>query len=100
MRQVARRYSFPRPAWVVTMTFLAANQSIPALIDRASKSLAGAWSSAEILEARDISGLAYDLAKKTARLAKAKGARTTHLLARHTAPKRMRSKSKPAQNAG
>lgn len=49
-------------------------QSLPVLIDRASKALAGARSSAEILEAKEMASFAYDAAKKTARLAKAKDA--------------------------
>lgn len=48
--------------------------ALPALIDRAAKALAGARSSAEILEARDMAGVVYDAAKKAARLMKAKGA--------------------------
>lgn len=48
--------------------------SLPALVDRAAKALAGARSSAEILEARDMAGVVYDVAKKAARLAAAKGA--------------------------
>jgi hypothetical protein len=50
------------------------NTSLPDLIDRAAKVLEGARSSAEILEARDMAGMAYDVAKKAARLAAAKGA--------------------------
>jgi hypothetical protein len=49
-------------------------QSLPVLIDRAAKALAGARTSAEILEAKEIASFAYDAAKKTARLAKAKDA--------------------------
>ena len=49
-------------------------QSLPVLIDRASKALAGARSSAEILEAKEMASYAYDAAKKTARLARAKDA--------------------------
>ena len=47
---------------------------LPALVDRAAKTLAEARTSAEILEAREIAGAAYDMAKRAARLAKAKGA--------------------------
>lgn len=47
---------------------------LPALIDRAVSTLASAKSAAEVLEAKEIAGLAYDIAKKTARLAKAKQA--------------------------
>lgn len=48
--------------------------ALPALIDRAAQALAGARTSAEILEARDMAGVAYDAAKKAARFATAKGA--------------------------
>jgi hypothetical protein len=52
----------------------AQHQSLTALIDRASNALAGAKSSAEILEAKFMAGEAYDQAKKFGRLAKAKDA--------------------------
>jgi hypothetical protein len=45
-----------------------------ALIDRAARALANARGAAEVLEARDMASFAYDVAKKTARFAKAKGA--------------------------
>jgi len=48
--------------------------TLPALIDRAVNALAGARSAAEVLEARELAGVAYDIAKRTARLAKAKQA--------------------------
>ena len=48
--------------------------ALPALVDRAAQTLAGARTSAEILEARDLAGVAYDAAKRAARFAKAKGA--------------------------
>lgn len=48
--------------------------TLPALIDRAVAALASARTAAEVLEARDIAAIAYDLAKRTARLAKAKQA--------------------------
>jgi hypothetical protein len=48
--------------------------TLPDLIDRASTALANARSSAEVLEAREVASFAYDVAKKTARLAKAKQA--------------------------
>jgi hypothetical protein len=47
---------------------------LPALIDRAVTALAGAKTAAEVLEAQDVASLAYDIAKKTARLARAKSA--------------------------
>jgi len=48
--------------------------SLPAIIDRAVSTLANAKTAAEVLEARDVASLAYDVAKRTARLAKAKNA--------------------------
>lgn len=48
--------------------------ALTALIDRASSALAGARSAAEVLEARDMASVAYDAAKKAARLGKAKQA--------------------------
>ena len=53
---------------------LANNVSLPELIDRAARALASARTSAEVLDARDAASLAYDIAKATARLAKAKEA--------------------------
>jgi hypothetical protein len=48
--------------------------SLPSLVDRAAAALLSARSAAEVLEARDMASLAYDIAKKTARLSKAKQA--------------------------
>lgn len=48
--------------------------SLPALIDRAVGALANARTAAEVLEARDMAGLAYDAAKRAARLGRAKQA--------------------------
>ena len=48
--------------------------TLPALVDRAVTALANARSSAEVLEARDLASVAYDAAKKAARLGKAKKA--------------------------
>jgi hypothetical protein len=48
--------------------------ALTALIDRASKALAGARSAAEVLEARDMASVAYDAARKAVRLGKAKRA--------------------------
>lgn len=47
---------------------------LPAMVDRAAHTLASAHSAAEVLEARDMASVAYDVAKRAARLAKAKGA--------------------------
>lgn len=48
--------------------------SLPALVDRAVQALANARTAAEVLDARDMASIAYDIAKKTARIAKAKQA--------------------------
>lgn len=48
--------------------------ALPALVDRAAQTLAGARSAAEVLEARDRAAVAYDAARSAARLAAAKGA--------------------------
>lgn len=53
--------------------------SLPAIIDRATRALASARTSAEVLEARDIARVAYDAAKSAGRLAKAKQAHDTVL---------------------
>ena len=59
--------------------------ALPALVDRAAKALAGARSSAEVLEARDMASVAYDAAKRAARLAAAKGAFNTLVAASNRA---------------
>lgn len=56
------------------LTIATQTATLPALVDRASKALSGARSAAEVLEARDMAAYAYDAAKRTARLAKAKQA--------------------------
>lgn len=48
--------------------------TLPALIDRAVFTLTNARSAAEVLEARDMASVVYDMAKKAARLARAKSA--------------------------
>lgn len=48
--------------------------SLAGIVDRAATALSLAKSAAEVLDARDLASVAYDLAKKTARLAKAKHA--------------------------
>lgn len=67
---------------VVTLTN---TQSLPGLIDRAATALVNARSSAEVLEARDMASLAYDAAKRAARLSKAKGAHDALIAAAHRA---------------
>lgn len=59
--------------------------ALTALVDRASKALAGARSAAEVLEARDMASIAYDVAKKTNRLNKAKRAHDELIAAGHRA---------------
>ena len=58
---------------------------LPALIDRATTALANAKSAAEVLEARDMASIAYDIAKATARLGKAKQAHDELIAAAHRA---------------
>lgn len=53
---------------------VAASASLPALIDRAVSALTNARTAAEVLEARDLASVAYDIARNTARLLKAKRA--------------------------
>lgn len=59
--------------------------TLPALVDRAANALTGARTSAEILEAKEIASFAYDMAKKAARLQKAKNAHDTLIAATHRA---------------
>lgn len=69
------------------MNIVAANQfnTLPSLIDRAASALQAARSSAEVLEARDMASLAYDAAKRAARIQKAKGAHDELIAAAHRA---------------
>lgn len=60
-------------------------KTLPALVDRAVSALANARTSAEILEAKEIASVVYDVAKRTARLAKAKGAHDSLIAAAHRA---------------
>ena len=57
----------------------------PSLIDRAASMLSGAKTAAEVLEARDVAGLAYDVAKRAARLQRAKSAHDDLVAAAHRA---------------
>lgn len=59
--------------------------TLPSLVDRAAQALANARTSAEVLEARDLAGFAYDAAKRAARLAQAKGAHDALVAAAHRA---------------
>lgn len=60
-------------------------QDLPSLIDRAASTIAGAKTAAEVLEARDMAGLAYDVAKRAARLQRAKSAHDDLVAAAHRA---------------
>ena len=53
------------------------------LVDRASSALANARTAAEVLDARDMAGLAYDVAKRAARLHRAKAAHDDLIAAAH-----------------
>lgn len=55
------------------------------LVDRASSALAGARTAAEVLDARDMAALAYDAAKRAARLQRAKQAHDDLIGAAHRA---------------
>ena len=59
--------------------------SLPGLIDRAAAMLSNAKTSAEVLEAREAAGLAYDVAKRAARLCRAKSAHDDLIAAAHRA---------------
>lgn len=63
----------------------APSHDLPSLIDRATSMLSGAKSAAEVLEAREVAGLAYDVAKRAARLQRAKSAHDDLVAAAHRA---------------
>lgn len=63
-------------------------QELPSLIHRAATMLAGARTAAEVLEAREIAGVAYDAAKRAARLSRAKAAHDDLVAAAHRAQAR------------
>lgn len=60
-------------------------ETLPALVNRAAAQLASATSAAEVLEARDAASVAYDAAKKAARLLTAKGAHDELIAKAHRA---------------
>jgi hypothetical protein len=60
-------------------------QDLPSLIHRAANMLAGTKTAAEVLEAREIAGVAYDAAKRAARLSRAKAAHDDLVAAAHRA---------------
>ncbi len=57
--------------------------SLPRLVETAAAALANARSAAEVLEAREIASFAYDVARRTARLHKAKNAHDELVAAAH-----------------
>lgn len=59
--------------------------SLPSLVKRAASQLASATTAAEVLDARDAASVVYDAAKKSARLAKAKGAHDELIAKAHRA---------------
>jgi hypothetical protein len=60
-------------------------QDLPSLIHRAATMLAGTKTAAEVLEAREIAGVAYDAAKRAARLSREKAAHDDLVAAAHRA---------------
>ena len=60
-------------------------EGLPGLVDRAASMLASAKTAAEVLEAREAAGLAYDMAKRIARLKNAKAAHDELVAAAHRA---------------
>ena len=58
---------------------------LPGLIDRATNMLSGARTAAEVLNAREAAGLAYDVARRAARLKSAKSAHDDLIAAAHRA---------------
>jgi len=59
------------------------SDDLPGLIERATAMLSGAKSAAEVLEAREAAGLAFDVAKRAARLQRAKAAHDDLVAAAH-----------------
>lgn len=74
-----------RPLWLVETPPVAAEHSLPALVRQAANRLAAAETSAEVLEARDAAALIYDLAKRAARMERAKAAHDEVIAAVHHA---------------
>ena len=62
-----------------------ATQNLPTLVDRAAAALTDARTAAEVLEARDLAAIAYDLAKRSARLQAARQAHDDLIAAAHRA---------------
>ena len=62
-----------------------AGSSLPQLVDHAAAALSNARTAAEVLEAKDLAGVAYDTAKRAARLTRAKNAHDELISAAHRA---------------
>ncbi len=60
-------------------------QDLPTLVDRAAACLASARTAAQVLEAREAAGMVVDLARRAARLARAKSAHDDLIAAAHRA---------------
>ena len=60
-------------------------RDLPSLIDRATAMLSAAKTAAEVLEARETAGFAYDVARRAARLQRAKSAHDDLVAAAHRA---------------
>ena len=69
----------------VPVPITSSDGNLPGLIDRAATMLASAKTAAEVLEAREAAGLAYDVAKRAARLKNAKAAHDDLVAAAHRA---------------
>ncbi|MDV7271894.1 MULTISPECIES: hypothetical protein [Paracoccaceae] len=69
----------------VPVSITTSDENLPGLIVRAAAMLAGAKTAAEVLEAREAAGLAYDVAKRAARLKSAKAAHDDLVAAAHRA---------------
>lgn len=76
----------PKPNGIAASAIAVRNENtLPAMIQRAAQQLASAGSAAEVLDARDMASVAYDAAKKAARLARAKGAHDELIAKAHRA---------------
>jgi hypothetical protein len=75
----------PGATGVVVVEQSGGTMPLPLLIDRATTALANARSAAEVLEACGMASIAYDMAKATARLGKAKQAHDELIAAAHRA---------------
>lgn len=69
----------------VPIPITTSDENLPGLIVRAVAKLASAKTAAEVLEAREYAGLAYDTAKRAARLSRAKSAHDDLIAAAHRA---------------